>query len=67
MYEFAGELARTTSPASITLIKDLFSRYSEMNLKDVMEYAANLNALVRKTEDFKKGIDSFLKKEKLEW
>ena len=67
VYEFACELARTTSPASITLIKDLFSRYSEMNLKDVMEYAANLNALVRKTDDFKKGIDSFLKKEKLEW
>jgi methylglutaconyl-CoA hydratase len=67
VYEFAGELARTTSPASITLIKDLFSRYSEMNLKDVMEYAANLNALIRKTDDFKKGIDSFLKKEKIEW
>jgi len=67
VYEFASELARTTSPASITLIKDLFSRYSEMNLKDAMEYAANLNALVRKTDDFKKGIDSFLKKEKLEW
>jgi methylglutaconyl-CoA hydratase len=67
VYEFAKTLARTTSPASITLTKDLFNRFNEMNVKDAMEYAANLNALVRKTEDFKKGIDSFLKKEKLEW
>lgn len=67
VYEFAETLARTTSPASITLTKDLFNRFNEMNVKEAMEYAANLNALVRKTEDFKKGIDSFLKKEKLEW
>ncbi len=67
VYEFAETLARTTSPASLTLTKDLFNRFNEMNVKDAMEYAANLNALVRKTEDFKKGIDSFLKKEKLEW
>ena len=67
VYEFAETLARTTSPASLTLTKDLFNRFNEMNAKDAMEYAANLNALVRKTEDFKKGIDSFLKKEKLEW
>ena len=67
VYEFAKTLACTTSPASITLTKDLFNRFNEMNVKDAMEYAANLNALVRKTEDFKKGIDSFLKKEKLEW
>jgi len=67
VYEFADQLSRSTSPASITITKDLFNKFDEMNLKDAMEYAANLNALVRKTEDFKKGINSFLKKEKLEW
>ncbi|MDI6767407.1 MAG: enoyl-CoA hydratase-related protein [Bacteroidota bacterium] len=65
--EFAEKLAKTTSPSSLTLTKDLFNKFNEMNMKDAMEYAANLNALVRKTEDFKKGVDSFLKKEKLEW
>jgi methylglutaconyl-CoA hydratase len=65
--EFADKLADTTSPSSLTLTKDLFARLSEMNFKDALEYAANLNALTRKTEDFKKGMDSFLKKEKLRW
>ena len=67
VYEFAKNLAQSTSPSSITLVKELFSRFNEMNVRDAMEYAANLNALARKTDDFKKGIESFLKKEKLEW
>ena len=67
VHEFACLLARSTSAASVTLTKDLFSRFDEMNLKDALEYAANLNALVRKTDDFQKGINSFLKKEMLEW
>jgi hypothetical protein len=32
-----------------------------------MDFASNLNAMVRKTDDFKKGMESFLKKGKLEW
>ncbi|MGA2622638.1 MAG: enoyl-CoA hydratase/isomerase family protein [Bacteroidota bacterium] len=64
---FAEELAATTSPSSINLTKELFSRMNDMNLKEIMEYAANLNALARKTGDFRKGIDSFIKKEKLQW
>ncbi len=65
--EFALQLASTTSPSSITLTKELFSRFDDMPRTDALEYAASLNALVRKTEDFKKGIQSFLSKEKLEW
>ncbi|HTK83318.1 MAG TPA: enoyl-CoA hydratase-related protein [Bacteroidota bacterium] len=65
--EFTLNLCATTSPSSILLTKDLFSRFSEMSMGAALEYAANLNALTRKTEDFKKGIESFMKKEKLEW
>ncbi|HUL44641.1 MAG TPA: enoyl-CoA hydratase-related protein [Bacteroidota bacterium] len=64
---FAETLAATTSPSSIALTKDLFNRFHEMSTRDALEYAANLNALTRKTEDFKRGIQSFLKKEKLQW
>ena len=64
---FGAELARTTSGSSIMLTKELFARLDEMTLRDSLEYAANLNALARKTEDFRKGIESFLNKEKLEW
>jgi len=65
--EFAEKLASTTSASSISLTKELFSRLNDMNLREVLEYAANLNALARKTDDFKKGIESFIKKEKLQW
>jgi methylglutaconyl-CoA hydratase len=65
--EFAENFCKTTSPSSVTLTKDLFSRYNEMNMKDLLEYAANLNALTRKTDDFTKGINSFINKDKLEW
>ena len=65
--EFAQSLATTTSPSSISLTKELFARMDEMSTKDAMEYAASLNALTRKTDDFKKGVESFLKKEKLSW
>ncbi|MBI1803507.1 MAG: enoyl-CoA hydratase/isomerase family protein [Ignavibacteriae bacterium] len=67
VFAFAEELARTTSSSSIALTKDLFMRFDEMEAKDAVDYAAQLNALARKTDDFRKGIDSFLNKEKLEW
>ena len=67
VYSFAKGLACNTSASSIALTKELLSRFHEMNYKDLMEYSANLNALTRKSEDFKKGIHAFLNKEKLEW
>jgi methylglutaconyl-CoA hydratase len=67
VHEFAEQFSKSTSPSSILLTKDLFSRFNEMGMKDALEYAANLNALTRKTDDFKKGIRSFIDKEKLEW
>jgi len=64
---FASELASSTSQSSITLTKELLSRLGELSEKEALEYAANLNAVARKTEDFKKGIESFVNKEKLRW
>ncbi|HLF14776.1 MAG TPA: enoyl-CoA hydratase-related protein [Bacteroidota bacterium] len=65
--EFARDLATSTSPSSIALTKDLLSRLSEMTLPDAMEYSAHLNAMARKTDDFKRGLDSALKKENPRW
>ena len=64
---FALSLASSTSASSITLTKDLFARLSELSERESLEYAANLNALTRKTEDFKRGINAFVNKEKLQW
>jgi methylglutaconyl-CoA hydratase len=65
--EFTSELINSTSGSSQMLTKELFSRYDEMGLKQAEEYAANLNALARKTEDFRKGIAAFRKKDRPQW
>ncbi|MCX6135700.1 MAG: enoyl-CoA hydratase-related protein [Ignavibacteriales bacterium] len=63
----ALELAKNCSSSSLGLIKELFSRIHGMSVSDALSYAANLNALTRMTEDCKKGIDAFLKKEPVKW
>jgi methylglutaconyl-CoA hydratase len=65
--EFARTLASTTSPSSVALTKDLFARIAEMTDSEAMEYASHLNALTRKTEDFRKGLDAVLRKETPQW
>jgi len=65
--QFADEMCVTTSASSISLTKDLLTRMTDMSLPEAMEYAAHLNALARKTDDFKKGLESFLKKEPRQW
>lgn len=64
---FARRIASQTSPSSIALTKELFNRFDEMETEQTLEYADQLNALTRKTEDFKKGIESVIKKEDLTW
>lgn len=63
----ALEMAKTCSPSSMGLIKELLARLHGMSTSDALDYAANLNALTRMTEDCKKGIEAFLKKEPLKW
>lgn len=65
--EFASQHCTQTSASSTGLTKELLARYDEMNRKDAQDFAVNLNALVRKTEDFKKGIDASINKEKISW
>jgi methylglutaconyl-CoA hydratase len=65
--EFAGTLASTTSPSSVAVTKDLFLRIAGMTETEATEYATQLNALTRKTEDFRKGLDAVLRKETPRW
>jgi methylglutaconyl-CoA hydratase len=65
--KLAIELITNCSGSSMGLVKELVSRISGMTMNDALDYAANLNALTRMTDDCKKGIDSFLKKEPVKW
>lgn len=63
----AESLAEHSSGSSMGLIKELMARIHGMSTNDALDYAANLNALTRMTEDCKKGIEAFLKKEAIKW
>ncbi len=65
--QLANDLILHCSSSSMGLIKELIARINGMTMNDALDYAANLNALTRMTDDCKKGIDSFLKKEPVQW
>jgi methylglutaconyl-CoA hydratase len=60
-------ISEKNSPSSMALSKEMFSKLDGLNFVDALEYAANMNALTRMTEDFKKGLTSVLKKEGILW
>jgi methylglutaconyl-CoA hydratase len=63
----AEDLTVHCSGSSMGLIKELLARIHGMSTTDALDYAANLNALTRMTDDCKRGIDAFLKKEQIQW
>lgn len=63
----ALKLVRETSAASIAYTKELLAPVSGMSLEQELDRAAELNASARMGEDFRKGIQAFLAKEKPTW
>ncbi|RZK50220.1 MAG: enoyl-CoA hydratase/isomerase family protein [Pedobacter sp.] len=61
------KLAHHTSANSLKETKFLINQVTFNGIQEMLLAAAELNAQVRNTPDFKKGIQSFLKKEKLNW
>ncbi len=64
---FAQKLCTQNSAQSMSLTKEMIGKIQEMNLEDALYYASEMNAKARASEDCKKGIGAFLKKEKIEW
>jgi len=66
-YRLADEMVKNCSGASMGLVKELLARIHGMSTADALDYASNLNALTRMTEECKRGIEAFLKKEPMKW
>ncbi len=62
--EFSKKLIKKNSGQSMTLTKQMIASVQEMGLEQGLNHAAETNAKARATEDCKKGIASFLNKEK---
>ena len=65
--EFALSLCRESSGNSLMITKQLISQTTKHLLEKTLETAVQINARVRESGDFKKGIASFLNKEKINW
>lgn len=65
--EFALNLTNNTSGNSLALTKQLINQTSNTWLDSCLSNAIEVNAKTRESDDFKKGISSFLAKEKINW
>ena len=64
---YARKLAESTSSQSIKTTKQLLSKLHGLSIEDSLSYASKVNAKARLTDDFKKGLDSFLNKKSPKW
>lgn len=67
VFQFAKKLSETTSPNSIKFTKELLIQIQDKSFDEAMRIATEFNAKMRETDDFKKGIMSFIHKEKISW
>ncbi len=65
--DFATEIISSASSQSLALTKRMISEVQHLTLQEALDFAARQNAQARSTEDCKKGIDAFLKKQPLKW
>jgi methylglutaconyl-CoA hydratase len=65
--EIAQSLCENASGTSMGLIKEMLSRMNGIGLQEMLEYSASMNATARMSDDCKRGIDTFLRKEKIRW
>lgn len=65
--ELARELARETSSSAVALTKQMLSRIPGMGLDEALDYAVQMNAFARGTEECRAGIDAFLNDEDPPW
>jgi methylglutaconyl-CoA hydratase len=64
---FARKLIETNSSQAMMLTKQMITKLHSMSLLESLAIAADMNARARETNDFKRGINSFLNKEKISW
>jgi methylglutaconyl-CoA hydratase len=67
VYQYASKLCHENSAQSMELVKSMMLAIQGKNINEALEFAAEMNAEARGTEDCKKGISAFLNKEKIKW
>lgn len=64
---FIRQLCVECSGEALSLTKKMIAEVQNLNLENGLRYAAEMNAEARELSDCKRGINSFLKREKISW
>ncbi|MCH7408870.1 enoyl-CoA hydratase-related protein [Belliella sp. DSM 111904] len=67
VYDFAQKLITQNSGVAMGMTKQMIAEVQEMSLESGLNYAAEMNAKARESQDCKQGISAFLNKEPLIW
>jgi len=65
--DLARELACETSGSAVALTKQMLARVPGMGLDEALDYAVQMNAFARGTDDCQAGIEAFLNDEDPPW
>lgn len=67
VFAFARKLCAENSRQSMEVTKEMIARVQSMGLEEGLQYAAEMNAVARGSEDCQRGIAAFLNKETISW
>ena len=65
--EFALDLCNETSANALMVTKQLIGQTTNPLLEKNLSFAVQINARVRDSDDFRKGVEAFVNKEKINW
>jgi methylglutaconyl-CoA hydratase len=65
--KFALQLVTGNSPYAMGVTKQMIAKVQSLPMDEALAFAAEMNAKARGSEDCRKGIAAFLKKEKISW
>ena len=67
VHDFAQRLMHTNSLQAMMMTKEMIAEVQSLPLEAALTYAAEMNAKARSSEDCKRGVSAFLRKEKIVW
>jgi len=67
VHEFVKKLIAHSSGGSLNRIKQMYNNLDDLSLDAALQYACEMNAKTRESDDCKRGIAAFLNKQKLKW
>lgn len=65
--EFTLQLIENNSAYAMGLTKQMISKVQSQTMEEALEFASEMNAKARSSEDCRRGVAAFLNKEKITW